>query len=229
MKYSKLIANLLFVLTIISLPLTFSISAIIGEANIFGVAGIVRYAWIMLLCLPIGILTLLVGLQLKKAGHPYRKLLIVAGICIPLMLIFGSYRFIFREISFEPSDMLVVEEKISFDLPDSIKVATYDYGEYRMSRVKILDKNEADGFLNKINTNACWTSDLSYASKGMLPFDLQPELAQFDYFLLYNIMTGEYNTCPDADEYKCVFIAYDRELQLMVILDDYAGTVNSYQ
>ena len=223
MKNNKLISNLLFCLTIASLPIAFSITCIVGEVDIFGIGGIIRYSWIMLLSVPVGLLSLLVGLRLKKEGKYYKKLLIVAGICIPLMVIMGSYRVIFRDISFNTSDVHTVEEKINFALPDNIKVAKHDYGGYDISYIKILDKNEADDFVKEISKNACWTSKLSHANKGLLPFEIQAELSLFDYFLFYDLTTGKYNVCPDTDEYRCVFVAYDCELQRIIILDDYTS------
>lgn len=219
MKNSKLLSNFLFCITIASLPVAFSITCIVGEVDIFSVGGIIRYSWIMLLGIPIGILTLLFGLRQKKTGQHYRKLIIVAVICIPLMAILGSYRFIFREVSFNSSDIHAVEEKIDFDLPDNIKIATHNYAGYNVSFVKILDQDEENEFVNRIRTDERWMSKLSYEIKGFLPFDIQVEMTNFDYFVLYDPSSDRYNACPTTDETNCIFIAYDCDLQRIIVLD----------
>lgn len=223
MKNNKLISNILLLLTIVFLPVSFSITCLVGEVDIFSIAGIIRYSWIMYLGIPIGALTLLFGFLQKKAGQNYIHLIIVAGICIPLMVIFGSYRFIFREVSFDVSNVQAIEEKINFELPDNVKAATHNFSGYDVSYVKILDQKEANQFASRIRADKRWQSRLSYENKGMLPFDIQFEIDLFDYFLLYDMKSGQYNICPDTDEYRCVFVAYDRELQRLLILDDYAG------
>lgn len=48
MKKIKQVGDLLFWMTLISPIFSFALSSIIGEAYIFGVAGIIRYSWIML-------------------------------------------------------------------------------------------------------------------------------------------------------------------------------------
>ena len=219
MNRNKLISNLLFWLTIISLSIAFSITCYVGEVDIFSVGGIVRYSWIMLLCIPICILTLLCGLQQKKAGQHHKKLIIVAGICIPLMAIFGSYRFFFQELYFHTNEVHIAEEKVHFELPDNIKVATLDFFEYSISYAKIQDKNEANQLVSRIRADEHWMAELSYEIKGFLPFDIQAEIINFDYFMLYDPSLNRYNACPATDESDCIFIAYDCELQRIIILN----------
>lgn len=52
MKKIKIIANILFWITLVSPMVSFSLASIIGEADIFGVAGIVRYSWVMWFFIP---------------------------------------------------------------------------------------------------------------------------------------------------------------------------------
>lgn len=122
MKKEKVLGNILFWMTLISPMISFSLASMIGEAEIFGVAGIIRYSWLMILFIPVGILSILIGLQLKKNKQKYKKNLIVAFISLPLLIIFGSYRFIFNSnISYDINNVLTIEDKIDIELPDEIK------------------------------------------------------------------------------------------------------------
>ncbi len=60
----------------------------------------------------------------------------------------------------------------------------------------------------------------------LLPNSIQYEIYNFDYFVFYNITNNEYNEYPDDGEWDCVFIAYDNELQRLIILDEYKVVVN---
>ena len=49
---------------------------------------------------------------------------------------------------------------------------------------------------------------------------LNYKLYHFDYFVFYNVTLDEYNSYPNDGEYKIIFIAYDNEMQKLLILDD---------
>lgn len=74
MKRINILGRTLFCATLISPILSFVLASVIGEANIFGVAGIVRYSWIMFLFVPFGILSIIVGLKLKNGSQNYKKI-----------------------------------------------------------------------------------------------------------------------------------------------------------
>lgn len=147
MNKKRILGNILFWTTLISPIVSFSIASMIGEANIFGVAGIIRYSWVMLLFIPIGILSILIGFKLKNSTQKYKKNFIVSFICLPLLIIFGSYRFIFNSVvSYDVNEVSIIEEKINFEIPRDIKVATNKLDLYDISYLKILNSESKDMF-----------------------------------------------------------------------------------
>lgn len=227
MKKEKLVGNILFWTTLISPMLSFSLACMIGESDIFGVAGIVRYSWIMLLFIPIGILSILIGLKLKKDKQKYKKNFIIAYICLPLLVIFGSYRFIFNNVvSYDTNEISIIEDKINFEIPDEIKVATNKLDLYSISYVKIIDNESKDVFEKEIRNHQLWQDEIKSDIKSLLPLDIQYESEVFDYFMFYNITSEEYNIFPHGGQYECIFMAYDCDLQRLLILDDYKINVN---
>lgn len=221
MKKEKSLGNILFWLTLISPIASFALASVVGEASIFGVTGIIRYSWIMWLFIPIGILSILIGAKFKKENQGYKKNFIIAFVCLPLLIIFGSYRFIFSNVSYDTDKVLVVENKISLVLPQEVKIATNKIGSYNVSYVKIINNESKVKFENEIKNNHLWQNQLSSKIKSLLPFDIQYESEAFDWFVFYNITSDEYNTYPSDGEYECVFVAYDYELERLIILDDY--------
>ena len=77
MKTRKYLGDMLFWLTLISPMLSFSLSGEIGEVEIFGIGGLIRYSWVMLLFIPIAVLSFLIGLKLKSNNQKYKKNLII--------------------------------------------------------------------------------------------------------------------------------------------------------
>ena len=218
----KTLGNILFWITLVSPCLSFSIACMIGETNIFGVVGIIRYSWVMLLFIPIGVLSILIGFELKNCKEKYKKNFIISFISLPLLVIFGSYRFIFNNvISYDISEISIIEDEIHFDIPDDIKVATNKMALYNISYVKIISRESKDVFEHEIENNQLWQEDLAPELKGFLPLDIQYESDIFDYFLFFNITSNEYNIPPLSGQYECIFIAYDCDLQRLIILYDY--------
>lgn len=226
MKKIKNIGNVLFWITLISPIFSFALASVIGEASIFGVAGIIRYSWIMWLFIPIGVLSILIGLKLKKSKQNYKKNFIIAFICLPLIIIFGSYRFIFNNVSYDTDKVTSIENEIKLELPEHIKIATNKVDSYNVSYLKIINDESKVKFEQELETNQLWQNEVSSKIKSLLPFDIQYEIETFDYFVFYNITSDEYNIYPSDGEYECLFIAYDYELQRLIILDDYKINLN---
>ena len=206
---------------------SFALSTYIGEVDVFGTAGMLRYSWIMWLFVPVGILSILIGIKLKKNNQKYKKNLIIAFVCVPLLLIFGSYRFLFNDtVSYDDIDTIyAVEETINLNLPNEIKVATTKFDSptesYNEIRAKIINNESKVNFEQEIETNPLWQNELGTKIKSLWPTMPQYEVEFYDYFIFYNITTGEYNTYPTDGIYECVLIAYDCDLQGLIIVDNY--------
>ncbi|MGM9969076.1 MAG: hypothetical protein ACI35S_01625 [Anaeroplasma sp.] len=222
MNKKRILGNILFWSTLISPMISFSLASMIGEADIFGVAGIIRYSWVMLLFIPIGILSILIGFKLKNSKQKYKKNFIISSICLPLLIIFGSYRFVFNGvISYDVNEIAIIEEKINFEIPDDIKLATNKLDLYSISYVKIIDSESKNVFEQEIRNNQLWQKELKPEIKSLLPLDIQYESEVFEYFVFFNITSDEYNIYPLSGQYECIFIAYDCDLQRLIILNDY--------
>ena len=223
----RILGIILFWATLISPIVSFSLAAEIGESNIFAVAGIVRYSWIMLLFIPIGVISLIIGFKLKISKQKYKKNFIIAFICLPLLIIFGNYRFIFYNIiSYDTNEVSIIEDKINYEIPDNIKVAKVKLDLYNICYAKIIDNESKEVFEQEIGNSQLWQEELNTQIKTLLPLDVQYESEVFDYFLFFNVTSGEYNILPSSGQYECIFIEYDSDLHRLFILSDYKININ---
>lgn len=182
----------------------------------------------MLLFIPIGVLSILIGLKLKKDKQEYKKNIIVAVIVLPLLAIFGSYRFIDSNISYDTDNIITIENKMNIELPREIKIATSKRDSYDISYVKITDDKSKEKFEQEIKNSQLWEDELDFYIKSVLPYEIQIQSDNFEYFIFYNVTTGQYNDSNFAKgNYKVMFIAYDCDLQKLVILDNYEIKSNS--
>lgn len=225
MKREKFFEHILFWLTLISPMVAFALASAIGEADIFGVLGIVRYSWVMWLFIPVGALCLFVGCMLKRKRMRYKKNVIIACICLPLLLLFGSYRYVFDSVTYDADRVQAVASQIDLALPEDIKVATHDMGAYTVSYGKITEQESRAAFEKSLATHSLWQRELHPGIQYALPFDISYDVAMFDYFVFYNVTRQEYNAYPFDGECECVFIAYDCEQQRFILLDGYTVAV----
>ena len=143
-----------------------------------------------------------------------------------MLIILGSYRLVFDSISYDTDTVNTVESKIKLELPKQIKIATNKIDSYNVSYAKIVSNESRANFEQELKTNHLWQNELSFKVKSLLPFDIQYETETFDYFVFYNETRNEYNIYPSDGDYECIFIAYDCELQRLIILDDYKIKLN---
>ncbi len=220
MKKLNFLGTLLFWLTILSFPISLILCIEIGEVEVFSTAGIVRYSWIMWLFIPIGIISLLIGIKLKHNNQKYRKNYIVAFVVVSALLIFGSYRFVFFNFSYDDDILRDIEKTANVELPNKTKVASVELF-YTTSYVKLTDDNEKTAFENQLYSSDLWQNNLASEIKYALPTDIPIDTSDFDYFLFYCVSTGQYNEYPQDKECECVFMAYDCDYQKLVILSNY--------
>ena len=68
MKKQKIINIVLAILTIFSPMIAFSLACNLGEVEVFGIGGAIRYCWIMWLFVPICMVLFVLGIKLKKVN-----------------------------------------------------------------------------------------------------------------------------------------------------------------
>lgn len=230
MKKEMTLDKILFWLTLISPVFAFSLACLIGEVKIFGVNGMIRYSWVMWFFIPIGILSIIMGFKLKRNKQKHKKNLIVGFICVPVLIIFGSYRFIFSNfVSYDVIKLYLIEETTNITLPHEIKIITEKSDEYDISYVKITNKESKKNFEGEIKNSELWKNELSLRTQKMLPIIMQNEIQTFDYFLFYNLTTKEYNVTPrDRGVYDTIIMAYDLSLNRLMIINNYTISLNNY-
>lgn len=221
MKTKKILFNILFWVTLITPMISFYLAGLIGETNIFGVFGLIRYSWIMLLFIPIPILMLFIANYLKKHKEKCRKYYIICFICLPLLIIFGSYRFVFYNfVTYQSSIFTKFENDLNIDLPNDIKIAMGKVDSYSLGYAKIQNNEEKREFEQNINNDDLWETKLSQSGKEILPIYVQHELIGFDYFLVYNSTSNEFNVATHRGD-NVIFISYSCEGNRFIFLYDF--------
>ena len=127
---------------------------------------------------------------------------------------------IFKDVvSYDVNKVSAIEKKVNVELPSKIKIATDKFDEYDESYVKITDNECKKMFEQKVKNNLLWKNKLDFKIKALLPINIQYGCENYDYFLFYNITDDEYNKVRSRGQYECIFIAYDCDLNRLLIID----------
>ena len=223
---NKSVKTIIIVFSLLSPMIAFAILCNVGEVDIFGIAGMIRYSWIMWLFIPVAATALLAGIWSKKSKQKYKHFIIIGGISLGLLVVFGSYWLIFKDNnSYTKQALNDVQQQVETVLPQDVKIATTPYDEYILSYAKILNAQELADFNSEVQSNLVWKDSISPKIKSLLPYTTQVEVETCEYFLFFNKTTQEYNTCPTDGEHECIFIAYDVDLNKLIIVSDYMLSV----
>ena len=215
----KTIGLILFILTIISPIIFFFIAACVGEAQIFGMGGVIYWMWICYFGAGIALFSLVFALMEKKKGIRLRKNIIASCIVIPINIIFGSYRFIFAD-SYDYTNKIVlnVEKKAGIWIPENEKTITQKWDSYLIGYSKIVTEKKA--FDNTLYGN--WKRSLSVTIEHVLPIEIMYTTRLYDYFLFYDCVSHTYNEITNQDIGRdCVFLAYKTASGKLLLLDNY--------
>ena len=118
---------------------------------------------------------------------------------------------------------IIKEQKLE-DLNSKGYLLRHKKSGARISVISNDDENKV--FQKEIENNQLWKNELSFKMNSLLPLFVQTETSKFDHFLVYNVTKNEYNNYPTDGKYELIFIAYDYDLNRLLILDDYKVNIN---
>ena len=215
----KKLSNILLVLSFSSIHLSLLLIASLGEIDIFGISGALKYMWIMWLFLPIPVLTYLSSLVLHKNNEKYRLKLVVSIIVVILLLAFGSSGF-FSQASYDPNLVNEIEAITGIELPNNIKVGAFNDVYSIDIRAKITDDEERINFENELLIGELWQTEFSNGIGYLLSPELQISLKAdtYEYMLFYNVTEDLFNQYPTNETCEYIFILYDMDESVITIL-----------
>ena len=218
----KIVEYMLVALTVASPMVSFALVAELSESHIFEVVGMLRYTWVALLFIPIGVVLLLYSRRQKRNGEPYRTNLVISVCVISWLLFFGLWNWmVYKPGRYDTAPVQKAGEITSVHMPNDIKVVSSYYDGGTVSRAKLLSEQEKEEFETDIATNGLWKTSLAQDISAWMPELVdESELLGIEYCLFYNVSKGEYNAAPGAGD-RCIYISYDKDICKLLICDFY--------
>lgn len=178
--------------------------------------------------IPIPTASIIWGFISKRKGYGWLKNIIAGFSVLSILCLYGSFSFIFGDpYSHSPEPLLYTEQLIGIDFPEHESISTLNYTQgtqsfprgyiYYTSDIYFDDEN-AEILEDLISEDSRWLSSIPSDIIGII--SPLAESGQYDYTLIYNLITRDLNILPDTDgTYRFLNIVYDSETNYMRIIE----------
>ncbi len=220
----KVLSSILFWLSLAAIFLALALVGAVSEKNNL----FIENMWLFFLLTPIPIASIVLGYILKSKGYKYKKNIIVGIIMTALLCIYGSFSFVFSDI-YNHSDAPIIktEQTLGIDIPNHKQINTQDFtkASQSFSRGYIYYRSDiyfedisVENFEKHIETDEKWLSAIPNDLIGITsPF---VSSSYYDYVLIYNTDTSEYNTLPqNSGTFNFISVHYNLEENEMAITE----------
>lgn len=214
----------LFVASLLSIPGAMALVSAVTNVNHL----LNENMWLFFVLTPIPIASLVLGFILKSIGYTYKKNIIVGIIVTVFLCLYGSFSLIFADVYNHSDEPLIrTEQTVGIDIPDHKQINTQDWTKgtqsvrrgyiYSISDV-YFDNSAVEEFEEQLKNDDRWLpfvpNDLIGITSPMNDYGI------YDYNLIYNVDTTEFNTLPDkGGQYRFINILYRLEDNQMKIVE----------
>ena len=187
-----------------------------------------RNMWILYLFMPVPIASIVMSVFFRKREFQYRANLIVGIIIAALLFIYGSFSILFAGTYTHTDEPIVrAEQLLDIDIPVHEQIDTLENGagsasasgHYTFSTSDIYFSEDAVAeFEEQIRNDSRWLSEIPSELIGIM--SSYADVPVYDYVILYNVDTGEFNSLPEeSGTYRMLNVLYNSESRTMKIVD----------
>ena len=223
-KLLKLISWVLFAAAILSFAAGFVLAALLSDFR----ETFANYLWINFVMVPIPVASIIFGIFLKHKGYSSVKNIIVGIIMSVVLCVYGSFSFMYTNIydySSEPIER--VERMLEIDIPEHDDIMTLDMTKGTQSNTRGYIYYVSDVYFRqdaikefewKLPFEKNWMSSVPSSLIGIT--SQRTESGSYDYILIYNTDTAQFNSLPEEDgTYHFINILYRHKDNHMQIIE----------
>lgn len=187
-----------------------------------------RSMWILYLFTPIPITSIVLGFFFKKRGFRYQANIIIGIIMTAILCLYGSFSILFAGIYTHTDEPIVrAEQLLDIDIPVHERIDTMEndtgspsasgYRTFSTSDIYFGEDAVAD-FEEQIRNDGRWLRELPSELIGIMsPY---AELPVYDYVMIYNVDTGEFNSLPEeSGTYRMFNVLYNSDSRTMKLVE----------
>lgn len=221
-KNTKIIMNVLFILTLASIFFGLITSSILSYNKI----DFTSTSWTFWLWLPVPILSIILGYKYKKNGLKVKKNIIAGYIIGILLLIYGSFWLMFPSSTSSYSILYKYKNIISDNLPKkgNLQIVDLNSSNSEISKytlyVATYKKDDTKDFYNSVKKSDNWVLDSELKSnlKIFIPVNIIQKSSSKVYYSIYNKTLDEYNKLPvNSGDYQIFTMIYDSSKKILEV------------
>ena len=221
-KNTKIIMNVLFILTLASIFFGLITSSILSYNKI----DFTSTSWAFWLCLPVPILSIFLGYKYKKNGLKVKKNIISGYIIGILLLIYGSFWLMFPSSASSYNILYKYKNIISDNLPKKgdLQIVDLNSSNSEISKytlyVATYKKDDTKDFYNSVKKSDNWVLDSELKSnlKIFIPVNIIQKSSSKVYYSIYNKTLDEYNKLPvNSGDYQIFTMIYDSSKNILEV------------
>lgn len=205
------------ILSILSIPAGMVTVFIVGEAHLYGMAGIAMKSWIFLLFLFFPVLTFVFVIISIIKKHPFYSNLIFS---IYSIFILCHMAFVNFKINTSTTDVYFkhMSSIANVYIPDQLEAKSYDFSTYEvLSHAIILNHNQENDLVDTFDDYR-WKNKIDDEIRNILPEPILREADTFDYHCCYTEKYDRFNYASDLSDglYLLSYQASTHRLMLYV-------------
>ena len=180
--------------------------------------GATEYMWIFMTFVPLPLASLALGIVFSVKNYKCKKNVIAGAIMCVLLVIYGSFTFIFKDYSLHNFDYVrELEQTVSIDLPDSGYLSRAKDTDDTTKSFAMIKFDDSDGILSIVSTDARFNTDMSAIPSNFLSAYHASLASSYNYFMLFDATDG-YSSAP-AEGRRYIFIAYHIDRNILLAVD----------
>lgn len=199
----RVISTALNVFSICTLFMGFCLLMVLG----LGSDEVVPYFWIFALFTPITAASVLIGFYLKKTKDRGRANIIIGIVTTCVLLVLSTFSFVFPLLAKDADRRLEqVQIYAQMDIPDYQSYKISSSGDTEVA-VFTFNERAVEDFESSLFDSVIWIKAVPRTAEPLA--NRVYNLKDADYFFIYNVDTGEYNTMPaESGTYNFVNVMY---------------------
>lgn len=216
--------NILFILSVCSIFLGLVVVGI--SANNSPIPedpySMIENMWKMLLIIPIPLGSMIFGIVLTIKHFKCKRNIIGGAVMTILLVVFGSFSFIFGKPSHNMTDLNNIAASINISFPDegyvSISNEVSKTNENQTINTTIYARfNNKNDMIACITSNENWKDNIDFIPANTVPVTYTTLTANFDYYLVYNVTKKEYNNISSSNkENEFWYLSYSSSSNLLI-------------
>lgn len=179
-----------------------------------------EYMWIFYLFIPLPLVSAVLGIVFYTKKYRCKKNMIAGFIMCALLLIYGSFTFIYKDYALHDFGYVrELEQTVSIDLPDRGYISRAKNTDSKTNSVAMIKFDDADGIYNIVSSDGRFSIGTDSIPFNLIDAYYSAVTSDYHYFMLSDITDNEADGATNTEQRRYIFLAYNTDKNILFVLD----------